>query len=294
MVADLLSTLEDERPVQIAGVVNAYSAMLAERAGFRALYVSGSGVATASFGLPDLGLTSLTEVAEDTRRIAGATDLPILVDADTGWGGPMMVERTVRELGRAGAAAIQIEDQVTEKRCGHRPNKRLIDPELMEAKVRAAANARPEPAFRIVARTDALAVTGREDAIARARRYAAAGADVLFLEAPENLSDYQAISAAAPVPVLANITEFGRTPLFTVAELAAAGVSFALYPLSAHRAMAAAATAVFDAIRAGGTQQGVLETMQTRDELYQVLDYQRWEGRMDRYAELLGEAPLPN
>jgi methylisocitrate lyase len=293
VAADLLAALEHERPVQIAGVINAYTAMLAERAGFRALYLSGSGVATASFGLPDLALTSLTEVAEETRRISGVTDLPILVDADTGWGGPMMVERTVIELGRAGAAAVQIEDQITEKRCGHRPNKRLIDAAVMEVKIAAAAAARRDPLLRIVARTDALTVTGRPDAVERAQRYAAAGADVIFLEAAQELADYTAVRDAVSLPVLANMTEFGRTPLYTSQELAGAGVGFALYPLSAHRAMAAAALAVFEAIRADGSQRAVLDLMQTRAELYEVLDYHEWEARMDRYAELLPDSTLP-
>jgi methylisocitrate lyase len=287
MTADLLATLEaGERVVQIAGVPNAYVGLLAERAGFRALYLSGSGIATAAFGLPDLALTSLTEVAEETRRLSGATALPILVDVDTGWGGPLMVERTVRELSRAGAAAIQIEDQVTEKRCGHRPRKRLVGAALMEAKLDAAVGARPDSTFRIVARTDALAVDGLDAAVERSVRYEAAGADVIFLEAAAELADYQAVAKAVTIPVLANITEFGQTPLFTVDELSRAGVSFALYPLSAFRVMNAAATEVLTAIRRDGGQAGVLDRMQTRAELYEVLEYDTWEQRMDRYAGL--------
>lgn len=285
-MADLLRVLDSENPAQIAGVINAYAAMLAERAGFQALYLSGSGIATAAFGLPDLALTSLTEVVEETRRVTNVSDLPLLVDVDTGWGGPIMVERTVRDLANAGAAAIQLEDQVTEKRCGHRPNKRLIAPETMEAKLTAAVYARPDESFRIVGRTDAIAVDGLDAAIERSARYAAAGADILFLEAPGSLADYEAVVAAVDVPVLANITEFGQTPLFTVDELRSAGVSFALYPLSAFRAMSRAATEVFAAIRSDGSQQRVIDQMQTRAELYEVLDYQNWEDRMDTYAGL--------
>lgn len=284
-MTDLLSTLSAERPVQIAGVVNAYCAMLAEEAGFPALYLSGSGVATATFGLPDLALTTLTELAEETRRVTGACPLPLLVDVDTGWGGPLMVERTVRELGRAGAAAIQLEDQVLDKRCGHRPHKRVVDAALMAAKVDAAAQARPA-GLRIVARTDALATDGLDEAIARAQRYTTAGADVIFLEAARTLDDYAAVVAAIPVPVLANITEFGQTPLFTVADLASVGVSFALYPLSAFRAMSRAALDVFTALRRDGTQAGTLGTMQTRDDLYDVLGYREFEQRLDSYAAI--------
>jgi methylisocitrate lyase len=278
---DLWRALEVERPVQIVGVVNAYTAMLAERAGFQALYLSGSGVATASFGLPDLGFTTLSEVAEDTRRVAGATTLPLLVDADTGWGLPPMVERTVRELERAGAAAVQLEDQVLEKRCGHRPNKRLVATEVMEARVSAAVGARRDPSFAVVARTDALGVSGLDEAMARIRRYVAAGADIIFLEAATSLEDYNEAAKVADVPILANMTEFGATPLFTLDELRDAGVSFALYPLSAFRAMSAAAVRVFEAIRRDGTQAAVVDQMQTRAELYEVLDYEAYERRMD-------------
>lgn len=284
VTSDLLAALRHETPVQIAGVINAYTAMLAERAGFHALYLSGSGVATAAYGLPDLGLTSLTEVAEETRRVTAATGLPVVVDADTGWGGPLMVERTVRELGRAGAAAIQLEDQITEKRCGHRPNKHLIDASLMEEKLTAATQSKPNEAFCVIGRTDAIAVEGVAAAIERSQRYAAAGADVIFLEAPRALDDYRTVVDAVDVPVLANATEFGQTPLFTVDELRSAGVAFVLYPLSAFRAMSAAALEVFTAIRRDGTQRAVLDGMQTRAELYDVLDYQSWEARVDGYA----------
>jgi methylisocitrate lyase len=280
-MSTLWSALEEERPVQIVGAVNAYTAMLAARAGFRALYLSGSGVATASFGLPDLGFTTLTDVAEETRRVAGATDLPLLVDADTGWGPPPMVERAVRELERAGAAAVQIEDQVLEKRCGHRPDKRLVTAETMEARVAAAAAARRDASFAVVARTDAIAVEGLDAAIERAQRYVAAGADIIFVEAVTSLEDYAEAAKATGVPILANLTEFGVTPLFTLEELRDAHVAFALYPLSAFRAMSAAAVRVFESIRRDGTQAGVLEDMQTRAELYEVLDYEAYERRMD-------------
>jgi methylisocitrate lyase len=279
----LWAGLEAERPLQVVGVVNAYSAMLAARAGFRALYLSGSGVATASYGLPDLGFTTLAEVAEDTRRVTGATDLPLLVDADTGWGLPPMVERAVRELERAGAAAVQLEDQVSEKRCGHRPNKRLVATEVMEARVAAAAGARRDRSFAVVARTDALGVTGAgiDEALARIRRYVDAGADIIFLEAARSLDDYREAAKAVDVPILANLTEFGQTPLFTLDELAGAGVAIALYPLSAFRAMSAAALRVLETIRRDGNQAAVVGEMQTRAELYDVLDYHAYESRMD-------------
>jgi len=279
--ASFLDVLQAERPVQVVGTVDAYTAMLAADAGFRALYLSGSGVATSSHGLPDLGLTTLSEVAEDVRRIGGATDLPLLVDADTGWGPPLMVERAVRVLERAGASAVQLEDQSIEKRCGHRPNKRVVAADVMEERVRAAVNARRDPSLAIVARTDALAVTGLDDALERTARYVRAGADIIFVEAATSLDHYAAAREAAGVPILANLTEFGVTPLFGLADLRAAGVSYALYPLSAFRAMSRAATQVFEAIRRDGTQAAVIDTMQTRTELYRVLDYEVYERRMD-------------
>ncbi|HLY82371.1 MAG TPA: methylisocitrate lyase [Acidimicrobiales bacterium] len=286
----LWDALDVERPVQVVGVVNAYTAMLADRAGFRALYLSGSGVATASFGLPDLGFTTLTEVAEDTRRVTSATDLPLLVDADTGWGPPAMVERAVRELEKAGATGVQLEDQVLEKRCGHRPNKRLAAPEVMEARVTAAAAARSVPSFAVVVRTDALAVGGLDQALERIKRYVAAGADVIFLEAAGSLDEYAEAAKVAGVPILANLTEFGVTPLFTLDELRDAGVSFALYPLSAFRAMSAAAARTFEAIRRDGTQADVVGDMQTRADMYDVIDYETYERRMDDVPLGLDEA----
>lgn len=278
-------------PVQVAGVVNAYCAMLAERAGFPALYLSGSGLATASFGLPDLGLTTLTEVAEETRRITAATQLPLLVDADTGWGPPLMVERTVRELERAGAAGIQLEDQVQEKRCGHRPNKRLAEPAEMEERIAAAVSARGSAGFAVVGRTDALADEGLDAVLERTRGYAAAGADIIFLEGAGELREYTAVAEATGIPVLANLTEFGVTPLFRADELAAAGVCFALYPLSAFRAMSAAAMRVFTAIRTEGTQAAVVPEMQTRAELYDILGYEAYEQRADEHATVTGSGP---
>lgn len=272
------TALAAETPLQIAGVINAYSARLAERAGFRALYVSGAGVANASFGLPDLGFTTREQVAEDVRRIAGTTGLPLLVDVDTGWDDPA---ETARVMARAGAAALQMEDQVDMKRCGHRPNKQLVSTEEMVARVRAMASVRPAVEVLILARTDAAAGEGIEAAIARAKAYVAAGADYIFAEALRTLDEYRAFTRAISVPVLANITEFGKTPLFTTAELGAAGIRMALYPLSAFRAMSAAAERVFAAIRKEGTQRGVVEGMQTRDALYDALDYHRYEREAD-------------
>jgi methylisocitrate lyase len=275
--------LEQERPLQVAGAINAYCARLAERAGFRALYLSGAGVANASFGLPDLGVTTLNDVCEDVRRITQASALPLLVDADTGWGGAFMIARTIRELGRAGAAGCHLEDQVQEKRCGHRPGKLLVTAAEMSHRLQAAVDARDDPQFVIMARTDAYAGEGLAAAIARAQAYVAAGADMIFAEALPNLDDYRAFTSAlgAHVPVLANITEFGRTPLFTRDELREAGVRLALYPLSAFRAMSAAAVDVYGAIRAEGTQQALTGRMQTRAELYDVLDYHAFEAKLD-------------
>ncbi len=280
--ARLRLALAAEQPLQVAGAINAYCALLAERAGFRALYLSGAGVANASFGLPDLGLTTLNEICEDVRRITRATSLPLLVDADTGWGGAFMIARTIRELGAAGAAGCHLEDQVQAKRCGHRPGKELVGAEEMCDRVRAAVDARTDPSFVIMARTDAHASEGLAAAIARAQAYAAAGADMIFAEALTTLDEYRAFTAAlGPVPVLANLTEFGRTPLFTREELRSAGVRLALYPLGAFRAMSRAAEGVYAAIREQGTQAGVTDRMQTRAELYDVLGYEAYERKLD-------------
>jgi methylisocitrate lyase len=275
------AALDAERPLQVAGAINAFSALLAQRAGFRALYVSGAGVANYSLGLPDLGVIALGDVVADTTRITAAVELPLLVDIDIGWGFALTIDRAVRELERAGAAGVQIEDQAGAKRCGHRPGKAVVETGEMIDRVRAAVAARRDPAFVIVARTDARAVEGLESALSRAAAYAEAGADVIFAEAPESAEELRAFVEASPVPVLANMTEFGITPLLTLEELRAAGVAIALYPLSAARASARAAEEVYRAIRERGDQTSVLESMQTRDELYEALDYLRYEQMLD-------------
>jgi len=277
----LRAAVETECPLQIVGTINAYSALLAARSGFRAVYLSGAGVANASFGLPDLGITSLNDVCEDVRRITGASSLPLLVDADTGWGAAFSIARTTRELIRAGAAGMHLEDQVQTKRCGHRPGKELVPGAEMADRVRAAVDARTDPGFVIMARTDAHAVEGQARAIDRAASYVEAGADMIFAEALTTLDEYREFTRALKVPVLANITEFGRTPLFTAAELGKAGVGLVLYPLSAFRAMSRAAIAVYDAIRRDGSQQAVVGQMQTRAELYEVLGYHEYERKLD-------------
>lgn len=279
--ARLWSALEAERPLQVVGTINAYSALLAERAGFRAIYLSGAGVANASFGLPDLGMTSLNDVCEDIRRIAGASELPLLVDGDTGWGAAFNISRTVSEMIRAGAAGVHLEDQVAAKRCGHRPGKELVDAAEMCDRIKAAADGRTDSRFVIMARTDAHAVEGQQAALDRANRYVQAGADMIFAEALATLDEYQQFTSKVKVPVLANITEFGKTPLFTVKELGEAGVRLALYPLSAFRAMSKAAEQVYGTLRKQGTQKDVLGMMQTRAELYEVLDYMSYEEKLD-------------
>jgi methylisocitrate lyase len=274
-----------EQPLQVVGAVSAYTAMLAERAGFRALYLSGSGVATSVFGLPDLGLTCMTEVAEQARQITSASDLPLIVDADTGWGTALMVERTTRQLERAGTAAIQLEDQSASKRCGHRASKQLVSAALMVERITAAVNSRSRPDFVVIARTDALATEGLDGAIERACRYVEAGADWIFLEAATDLAQYASLRTAVNVPIMANLTEFGRTPLYDLSDLREAGVQIALYPLSAFRAMSRAAQLVYETIRRDGTQRNVLDMMQTRSELYGVLDYEAYEAKAGRNAD---------
>ncbi len=259
-----------ERPLPVAGVIHAYAAILAESAGFRALYLSGAGVANASYGVPDIGLTTLADVLIDVRRITRATRLPLLVDADTGWSNP---GRTVREMIGAGAAGIHIEDQVEAKRCGHLPGKQLVKPAQMVARLKAAVAGKTDPQFVIMARTDAAAVEGLDAAIARARLYRDAGADMIFAEALTTLEEYRRFTAAVKIPVLANITEFGKTPLFTTRQLKSAGVRLVLYPLSAFRAMNAAALRTYQVIRAEGSQRKLISKMQTRAELYQLLGY---------------------
>lgn len=272
--ARLRAALKAERPLQLVGTINAYCALLAERAGYRALYLSGAGVANASRGVPDVGITTLEDVCVDIGRITRATDLPLLVDADTGWGGPNMIARTVVEMTRAGAAGCHIEDQVGAKRCGHLPGKRLVSADRMCERIRTAVRARTDPHFVIMARTDSHAIEGLGKAIERSRAYAAAGADMIFAEALTSVGEYRQFTGAlGRVPVLANITEFGRTPLFTLEQLRSAGVAMALYPLGAFRAMSRAAEKVYAAIRGDGTQKSVLGAMQTRAELYKVLGY---------------------
>jgi len=284
--ARLRAAVEAERPLQVVGTINAYAALLAGRAGFRAIYLSGAGVANASFGLPDLGITSLNDVCEDVRRISAACTLPLLVDADTGFGGAFNIARTCRELIRAGAAGMHLEDQVSAKRCGHRPGKALVPGGEMVDRLKAAVDARSDAAFVIMARTDAHAVEGQAAALERAAAYAAAGADMIFAEALTTLDEYRQFTAALRVPVLANITEFGQTPLYTLTELGAAGVRLVLYPLSAFRAAARAQVAVYEAIRRLGTQRSALPDMQTRAELYEVLGYHQYERKLD---ELFGK-----
>lgn len=276
----LRQAVEDERPLQVVGAINAYHAMMAQKTGYRALYLSGGGVAAGSYGLPDLGMTSLDDVLEDVRRITYATDLPLLVDIDTGWGGAFNIARSVRQMQRAGAAGVHIEDQVAAKRCGHRPNKAIVAKSEMVDRVKAAVDARSD-GFVIMARTDALAVEGEDAAIERALACVEAGADMIFPEAMTELAQYRRFVDAVKVPVLANITEFGATPLFTTTELAGVGVGLVLYPLSAFRAMNQAALNVYRTIRRDGTQAGAVDTMQTRMELYEYLDYHGYEQRLD-------------
>jgi len=282
----LRAALAEEKPLQVVGTINAYSALLAQEAGFRALYLSGAGVANASFGLPDLGMTTLGDVLEDVRRITSASRLPLLVDVDTGWGHAFMIGRTVREMIRAGAAGVHIEDQVAAKRCGHRPGKALVSTGEMEDRIKAAVDSRSDPGFVIMARTDAVSVEGLDAAMERACRYREAGADMLFPEALTELAHYRRFADATNVPVLANMTEFGVTPLFNVTELGEAGASLVLYPLSAFRAMSAAALKVYRTIRRDGSQRAVLDAMQTRAELYGVLGYHDYERKLD---ELFGK-----
>ena len=277
--------LEAERPLQVVGTVNAYAALLAARAGFRAIYISGAGVANASFALPDLGVTTLNDVLEDARRITRAVpDLPLLVDVDTGFsagGGAFGIARTVRDMINAGVAAIHIEDQVQNKRCGHRPGKALVETAEMVDRVKAAVDARTDDALVIMARTDAHAVEGLSAAIERANRYVDAGADMIFAEALTSLQEYETFTAAVRVPVLANLTEFGKTPLFSLNEIREAGVRLALYPLTAFRMMSAAAERAYATLRRDGTQKTLLDAMQTREQLYETLGYHEYEKKLD-------------
>ncbi|HEY7743960.1 MAG TPA: methylisocitrate lyase [Burkholderiales bacterium] len=276
------AALDAERPLQVIGTLNAYSARMAQRVGYRAIYLSGGGVAAGSLGVPDLGISGLDDVLTDVRRITDACPLPLLVDVDTGFGASAHnIARTVKSLIKFGAAAMHIEDQVGAKRCGHRPGKELVSQQEMVDRIKAAADARTDAQFVVMARTDALAVEGLQAAIDRACACVEAGADMIFPEAITELPMYRKFADAVRVPILANLTEFGKTPLFTVQELAGAGVAMALYPLSAFRAMSAAALRVYQAVRRDGTQKGVLEQMQTRDELYEFLDYHAYERKLD-------------
>jgi len=274
--------LKEESPLQVIGAICAYHALLAKRSGYRAIYLSGGGVAAGSLGMPDLGISNLDDVLTDIRRITDVCDLPLLVDVDTGFGASAFnVARTTKSLIKFGAAAMHIEDQVGAKRCGHRPGKELVSKQEMCDRIKAAVDARSDPAFVVMARTDALASEGLERALERAAAYAEAGADMIFPEAITELPMYREFIDATKVPVLANITEFGKTPLFTVDELRSAGVALALYPLSAFRAMNKAALNVYQTLRKEGTQKNVVATMQTRDELYEYLDYHAYEGKLD-------------
>ena len=273
------AALAAEKPLQIVGAVNAFSALLAQRAGHKALYVSGAGVANASFGLPDLGITMLNDVCEDVRRITGRVELPVLVDIDTGWGSAFNIARTVKEMERAGAAVVHIEDQVQAKRCGHRPGKAIVSKDEMVDRIKSAVDARND--LLIMARTDALAVEGLQSAIDRSIACVEAGADFIFAEAMTDIGMYKQFVDAVKVPVLANITEFGATPLYSKDELAGQGVGMVLYPLSAFRAMSRAAETAYAAIRKDGHQRNVVDSMQTRKELYEVLDYHQYEQKLD-------------
>ncbi len=279
--SQLRSAIDAERPLQVVGTINAYAALLAQQAGFGAIYLSGAGVANASFALPDLGITTLNDVLEDARRITRATDLPLLVDADTGFGGAFGIARTVRDMIAAGAAGIHLEDQVSAKRCGHRPGKQIVSTGEMVDRLKAAVDARIDDTFVIMARTDAHAIEGLDAAINRANAYVAAGADMIFAEALTSFEEYRRFTSSVPVPVLANITEFGKTPLFTLDEMRDAGVRLVLYPLTAFRAMAAAAVKTYATLRRDGTQRDIVQDMQTRAALYKTLGYDAYEAKLD-------------
>ncbi|MDA9724388.1 methylisocitrate lyase [Gammaproteobacteria bacterium] len=281
MSISFFEVLKNEKPISVAGTINPYSALLAKKTGIKALYISGAGVANASFGLPDLALTSLDNVLEDLRRIRGISNLPILVDCDTGWGSALNISKTTKEMISAGASGIHIEDQVSEKRCGHRPNKEIVSTEEMCDRMKAARDAITDDEFMLMARTDAFANEGINGIIERAQRYVEAGANALFPEAITSLEDYKTLSGSVNVPILANITEFGMTPLFKKDELKKAGISIILHPLSAFRAMSKAALEVYSTISEDGNVEKILEKMQSRDELYEILDYHTYEKKID-------------
>ena len=274
--------LSENKPLQVVGTINAYCAMLAESAGHHAIYLSGGGVANASFGLPDLGITTLADVTEDVQRICNATDLPLLVDIDTGWGGAFNISRTIKNIEKAGAAGVHIEDQVSQKRCGHRPNKSIVSKSEMIDRIKAALDGKKDSKFVVMARTDALAVEGIDAALDRAVGCAEAGADAIFPEAILDLEQYKLFTETIDIPVLANITEFGKTPLYSRDQLRDAGVSIVLYPLSAFRAMSKAALNVYQTIADKGSQTEAVNLMQTRDELYETLNYHSYERKLDK------------
>lgn len=277
----LQQAMREEQPLQMVGTINAYSALLAKNAGFKAIYLSGAGVANHSLGLPDLAMTTLNDVCEDIRRISYSCDLPLIADADTGWGNAFMVARTVKEMRKAGASGCHIEDQVASKRCGHRPGKEIVSVNEMNDRIKAAVDARDDD-FTIIARTDALAVEGLEKSIDRARTYIDSGADIIFAEALTDLDQYKTFTDSINAPVLANLTEFGMTPLYTVEEMRDAGVKIILYPLSAARSMANAAMKTYEAIKQDGTQKNQIENMQTRINLYKTLNYEAYEAKVDK------------
>ena len=281
----LQQAMREEQPLQMVGTINAYSALLAKNAGFKAIYLSGAGVANHSLGLPDLAMTTLNDVCEDIRRISYSCDLPLIADADTGWGNAFMVARTVKEMRKAGASGCHIEDQVASKRCGHRPGKEIVSVNEMNDRIKAAVDARDDD-FTIIARTDALAVEGLEKSIDRARTYIDSGADIIFAEALTDLDQYKTFTDSINAPVLANLTEFGMTPLYTVEEMRDVGVKIILYPLSAARSMANAAMKTYEAIKQDGTQKNQIENMQTRTDLYKTLNYEAYEAKVDK---VLGE-----
>ena len=282
--------IKDNNPLMIVGTINAYSAILAEKQNHKAIYLSGGGVAAASYGVPDLGITTMDDVLIDVKRITATSSLPLLVDIDTGWGGAFNIARTIKEMTKAGVAAVHMEDQVSQKRCGHRPNKSLVSANEMTDRIKAAVDAREDDSFFIMARTDAFASEGMQAAIDRSSSYLEAGADGIFLEAVTNIEDYKIFSSQLDTLLLANITEFGKTPLFTNNELAAAGVDISLYPLSAFRAMSMAAEKVYESLLKEGTQREVLDIMQTRDELYERLNYHEFEQKLDKLFSEEGDS----
>lgn len=281
----LHQALLEENPLQLVGTINAYTALLAKHAGFRAIYLSGGGVANASYGFPDLGMTNLNDVVEDTYRITYICDLPLLVDIDTGWGNAFNIARTIKTLIKAGAAGAHIEDQIQTKRCGHRPKKELVKPEEMCDRIKAAKDAKTDSHFVLMARTDALAIEGLEPTLQRIQQYVEAGAEMIFFEGATDISQYQRITQFCRIPILANITEFGVTPLFSKEELQQAGIQLILYPLSAFRAMSKAALNVYNAIRSQGTQKLVISDMQTREQLYDILNYHHYEQALDELLQ---------